>query len=54
MNAWIDHSFVKMHGSGNDFILLDNRDDRLEIPVPTSVVRVVVRDGGIYVCIDEM
>ena len=39
MNAWIDRSFVKMHGSGNDFILLDNRDDRLQIPAPPSVVR---------------
>ncbi|MBI4773126.1 MAG: diaminopimelate epimerase [Deltaproteobacteria bacterium] len=33
------HSFVKMHGCGNDFILLDDRDDRLDASISPSVVR---------------
>jgi len=41
MNAWIDHSFVKMHGCGNDFILFDDRDGRLESSISPSVVKML-------------
>lgn len=39
-------AFAKMHGTGNDFVVIDDRDDRLDIPA-TAVVALCDRRFGI-------
>ncbi len=39
MNPWLDRPFVKMHGGGNDFVVLDDRDGELAESVTAEVVR---------------
>lgn len=38
--------FAKMNGAGNDFILLDNRDERLQL-TPEQIVRICDRHRGV-------
>ncbi|ALJ56825.1 Diaminopimelate epimerase [Candidatus Xiphinematobacter sp. Idaho Grape] len=39
-------SFTKMHGSGNDFVLIDNRDQRVHL-APSQITKICDRHYGV-------